>query len=351
MTGIVTEVKYTDTDSELLYSIKVKTNIGSGKSQVERIVFPLDTNVKRTPVVGEMVYLVPRVSSDSSATASKPKLYYTSPVSLQKNVNHNAIPKGYTTIKTGGADTGDYASAAAGNANASSTSAFSFDFGFEEVKDVSGLQPFSGDVIVEGRFGQTIRLGYTPSNAQTTQSPSWTGDSTSPISIFRNTQNTSGWNKFVIEDVNEDDTSLYMTSKQKISLSQAHPFSLGVKPANLHGDPQFLVNSDRVLLNAKKDRVILAGTADVNISTPAWKAAMDNMFTQIDEIKNELDSLNSAVNSFANALTGGGLVPPPPPSGGPNVLLGAQSGVLVAKTSTIKGKIAKITTELNLMKQ
>ena len=76
MTGIVTEVKYTDTDSELLYSIKVKTNIGSGKSQVERIVFPLDTNVKRTPVVGEMVYLVPRVSSDSS---------------LQLQVNQNYI--------------------------------------------------------------------------------------------------------------------------------------------------------------------------------------------------------------------------------------------------------------------
>jgi len=142
-----------------------------------------------------------------------------------------------------------------------------------------------------------------------------------------------------------------MTSKQKISLSQAHPFSLGVKPANLFGDPQVLVNSDRVLLNAKRDRVILAGTEDVNISTPAWKAAMDNMFTQIDEIKNELDALNNAVNSFASALTGGGLVPPPPPSGGPNVLLGAQSGVLTGKTSGIKAKIAKITTELNLMKQ
>ena len=76
--AIVREVNLQDTDSELLYSIKVKTNIGSGKSQVERIAFPLDTNIKRTPVVGEMVYLVPRVSSDSSSPdASKPILYYT----------------------------------------------------------------------------------------------------------------------------------------------------------------------------------------------------------------------------------------------------------------------------------
>ena len=155
-------------------------------------------------------------------------------------------------------------------------------------------------------------------------------------------------NKFVIEDVNEDDTSLYMTSKQKISLSQAHPFSLGVTPANLHGDPQVLINSERVLLNAKKDRVILAGTEDVNISTPAWKAAMDNMFTQIDEIKNELDALNNAVLSFASGTASGGVTPG---GGAPNPVLGAQSGALAGKAGGIKGKIAKITAELNLMKQ
>ena len=104
-----------------------------------------------------------------------------------------------------------------------------------------------------------------------------------------------------------------------------------------------------MLLNAKKDRVILAGTADVNISTPAWKAAMDNMFTQIDEIKNELDALNSAVNQFASS---GAVEMYVQLTGGPNGLLGAQCGAgLVEQTSTIKGKIAKITTELNLMKQ
>ena len=123
---------------------------------------------------------------------------------------------------------------------------------------------------------------------------------------------------------------------------------MGVKPANLFGDPQVLVNSDRVLLNAKRDRVILAGTEDVNISTPAWKAAMDNMFTQIDEIKNELDALNNAVNAFASSGGTGNVSSGP---GIPNAPLAAAGGVLAGKTSGIKAKIAKITTELNLMKQ
>ena len=348
MTGIVIEVKYTDNDGENLYGIKVRTNLNIGKTQIERFAWPLDTNIKRTPVVGEMVYLISRVSADSSALKKRAKLYYTTPISLQRNVNHNAIPKAQTTIKSAGGDSNDYQATAAGNPNASSTSPFKFEYGFEEVKDLSAIQPFTGDVLLEGRFGQSIRLGYTPSGTQTTQNPSWTGDSTSPITILRNTQNSSGWNKFVIEDVNEDDTSLYMTSKQKISLSQAHPFSLGVTPANLHGDPQVLINSERVLLNAKKDRVILAGTEDVNISTPAWKAAMDNMFTQIDEIKNELDALNNAVNSFASSGAAGNVSSAPTI---PNAPLAAAGGVLVGKTSGIKAKIAKITTELNLMKQ
>ena len=347
MQGIVKEVIYKDSDSENLYSILVQYNTGA-KATREEFAFPLDTNIKRVPVIGEVVTLVKGMSSDSSPNVAKPQYYFTTPISLQKNINHNALPKGYSKLSGGGANADNYSDVAAGNPNASSTKPFSFDFGFEEVSDVSALQPFSGDILIEGRFGQSIRQGYTPSGTQTTQTPSWTGDSTSPITILRNTQNKSGWNTFVIEDVNEDDTSLYMTSKQKISLSQAHPFSLGVKPGNIFGDPQVLVNSDRVLLNAKRDRVILAGTEDVNISTPAWKAAMDNMFTQIDEIKNELDALNNAVNAFASSGGTGNVSSGP---GIPNAPLAAAGGVLAGKTSGIKAKIAKITTELNLMKQ
>ncbi len=346
-TGLVTEVKLQDSDTDLLYSIKVNVNSSAGRTVIEKTAYPLDTNIKKVPVVGEMVYIINERGPESNALANRSRLYYVTPLSLQRNINHNALPKGFVQLDGSGANSGDYAAASAGNPNASSTKPFNFEFGFEEVAGVSSIQPFSGDVIVEGRFGQSIRLGYTPSGANTTQNPSWKGDSTSPITIIRNTQNSSGWNKYVIEEVDDDDTSLYMTSKQKISLSQAHPFSLGVKPANLWGDPQFMVNSDRVLLNAKSDRVILAGTADVNISTPAWKAAMDNMFTQIDEIKNELNALNNAVSGFATSGALGNVCSPPGVPNGP--LLGA-GGQLKGQCTGIQARIANITTELNLMK-
>ena len=54
-----------------------------------------------------------------------------------------------------------------------------------------------------------------------------------------------------------------MTSKQKIVLPK-HPFS--GKPGNIFGDPKVLVNSDRVLLNAKE--IESSWEQDVNIPTP-----------------------------------------------------------------------------------
>ena len=176
MRAIVKEIIYKDTESELLYSIKVARNVGGVKTEQNLIAFPLDTNIKRIPVVGEVVSLITDTSPSSSPNKSKPIYYYSHITSLQKNINHNALPQGQAQLKGTGGSTADYQAASAGNPNASSTKPFSFEAGFEEVKGVSALQPFTGDILLEGRFGQSIRLGYTPSgNTETTQSPSWTG--------------------------------------------------------------------------------------------------------------------------------------------------------------------------------
>ena len=55
MDAIVRELIYKDTEPELLYSIKVSRNIRGLKTERFEIAFPLDTNIKRIPVVGEMV--------------------------------------------------------------------------------------------------------------------------------------------------------------------------------------------------------------------------------------------------------------------------------------------------------
>ena len=79
MQGIVKEVIYKDSDSENLYSILVQYNTGA-KATREEYAFPLDTNIKRVPVIGEVVTLVKGMSSDSSPNVAKPQYYFTTKV-------------------------------------------------------------------------------------------------------------------------------------------------------------------------------------------------------------------------------------------------------------------------------
>ena len=108
MQGIVKEIIYKDSNSEALYSILVQFNASGQKSQREQMLFPLDTNIKRVPVVGEAVNLIKGMSSDSSPNIAKPQYYFTTPISLQKNINHNALPKGQSTLMSGGANGDSY---------------------------------------------------------------------------------------------------------------------------------------------------------------------------------------------------------------------------------------------------
>ena len=78
---------------------------------------------------------------------------------------------------------------------------------------------------------------------------------TKPITIIRNHQEEGGWNKFVIEDVDKDDSSIYLTSGQKI-----------INSLKLTGysDKGIFMNSGRIHLNARDESIILS-SKDIQI--------------------------------------------------------------------------------------
>lgn len=300
---------------------------------------PLDTNSRKIPILGEQVYIVVANSDEASNSSQATKNYYTSVVGIQNNVNHNALPN-LTTIEDGGSP--NFSQVSNGIPLATSNdSSVDLGIGFEEVSNVSQLQPFLGDVIQEGRFGQSIRFGYTPNGVLrdsnqikgATIKPSWSAsDPKSPITIIRNGAGTSnGYNKFVIEDVNEDDSSIWLGSKQTISLKPSNKFTLGVLPPSNYKSPQIVLNSDRIILNSKSDSVLISGGKSVNVSTPNWKADMDTIFTQLEAITDALIQLAPQLTGAAN---GGGPIPTV-----------QAAGPQLASTA------AGIKTQLQLMKQ
>ncbi len=304
----------------------------SSKSQ--RIVAkPLNINSKNIPVVGEYVCIQKAPSDKLSPIGSGQSVfYYSDPISLQGNVNNNILEN--AAKLEGNVVGGDYESTSLGIPNPSTPSnSDKKNKEFTEVSNLSQLQPYAGDIIYEGRFGQSIRFGYTPTRAESNISPSWKStDPKSPITIIRNGAGESrGYNKFVIEDINKDDSSIWLGSKQTIGLTPSNSFTLGVTPTNLYKNPQIVLNSDRIVLNSKSDSVLISGDKSVNVSTPNWKADMDVIFSQLESITNALLQLAPAIT----AATAGPFPVPSLATAGPKLL----------------STITQVKTQLTLMKQ
>jgi len=348
--GTVENIVLDDKDSEKLYKIFVATTTGLTGNTIEA--YPLDMTSKKIPVIGEQVVVVLGSNADAnSQKRSSTRNYYISTVGIQSNINHNALPKLNSKSSVG---LGNIDGAFAGvSAQSSVDSPHDFGNGFVELKNLSQLQPYLGDVIFEGRFGQSIRFGYTPRNTKRTNSlvsgatiePSWTSPRPeAPITIIRNGVGFSrGYNKFIVEDINRDDSSLYLTSQQKLQI-KTRPFSIGVVPSGIYQNPQAVLNSDRVLINSKKDSVLISGEKGVYVSTPSWKADMDKMFTQIDELKKQVQEINTALTQLGPALQAAAN------GGGPIPTLVAIAPNIISSTAKVTGQLVKITTELQLMK-
>ena len=163
---------------------------------------PLFTNLIQYPVLEEVVLILTAPSIGLNDDPQSQTFYYLSTVGLWNSIHHNAFP-----------DINNFS----GDLNFGNT--------FKEKSNVRNLLPEEGDILVEGRWGNSIRFSST--TAQKTQNNSWSsqGEIGSPITIIRNKQsevdiNPSPWVP-VYEDINYDGSSIYLCSGQDIPLEYA----------------------------------------------------------------------------------------------------------------------------------
>ena len=258
--GVVEKVNLKDNDVNKLYSITVVTPKSLNKGE---ICFPIDANIKRIPIIGETVVIVTGIGAETAGGSTDPVMYYIPSISLQKNISNNALPGGSVSKKSKGTST-SYSQASAGTPNTSGgNEEHDYGAGFTEPDKVNPLQPFLGDVLLEGRFGHSLRFGYTPSGAETSKEPSWSSPTdTDPITILSNGRKRfTRYNKFVIESIDDDLSSIYLTSSQKISIktSQKKLGSVNQSPQSGYTAPTVIITSDRILLNSKEDYIVLSG--------------------------------------------------------------------------------------------
>ena len=131
---------------------------------------------------------------------------------------------------------------------------------FERKLTIKPLRSAEGDLIIEGRFGNSIRFG---SNQET-------GRPTIKMRVEQSPDTPEGFINQTTEDINNDGSSVWLSSGGQIQLIPAtneekdiHLISDKTKPQSFDGR-QIILASDRIVWNAKRNELMGFSKKDIN---------------------------------------------------------------------------------------
>jgi hypothetical protein len=258
------------------------------------VAYPLHSNIKHFPLPNEVVEITSALSNAEDNYAKNDKMtagihrkYYTTVVNVWNHPHQNAYS--FFMNSTPPIQNKDYEQTQNGNTSVKISTPVDINLGstFKE-RNVSPLLPFEGDIIYEGRWGNSIRLGSTVKSGlgfifgrRSVYDNNWSTSGTNgdPIFIIKNSTryNLSGSSYPIIEDINKDESSIYLTSTQNVPINVARAdytsydnsgYSPPSNPKEYKGS-QILLNSGRLVFNAKSDHILLSAGGSINLNTPS----------------------------------------------------------------------------------
>ena len=273
---------------------------------------PLFPQLKNFPLINETVLIFSFPNRNINKYSNIKGYYYLNPVNLWNHPHHNAFPDVFKSEPTN-AQNADYESIQGGQVrrirdNSSEIELNSPEVGgtFVEKSNIHPILSFAGDNIFEGRFGNSIRLGNT-SKSKSIYNNNWsnTGENGDPITIIRNGQNPNsgeeGWIP-VTENVNNDLSSIYLTSTQQIPLSTDFPDfpALNKNPESLseYSKNQIILSSGRLVFNSKGDSIFLSSNKSISLNASediALFSRNSNITLQGKEVKLGEKSANEPI--------------------------------------------------------
>ena len=236
---------------------------------------PLFPNHSTIPVNNEIVYIISLPNSNIQSNVNDIAYYYFQPINIWNSTHHNAIPDPINNKSLPESQQQDYQQTEIGVVRRVTDNSTEIDLGetFKEKLDIKNLQPFEGDVIHQGRWGQSLRFGSTVNNAKISNTWSKDGNNGDPITIIRNGQHNDGNDPWVpqVEDINKDDSSIYITSTQKLPIEVASDSyksynDAPIYPSQYNGN-QIILNSGRLLFNSKEDSILLTSKKSINLNS------------------------------------------------------------------------------------
>ena len=273
----VNSIDQEGTGNDGAISVEVLVEVGSSTSNIIPNVLPLFPNIKTYPLVNEVVMVVALANSDFQNNFNRLTYYYINPINLWNSQETNPLPLPTQNTKSASQNKG-YLETEAGNPNkpdSQENTTFKPGTYFTEKGTVNPLYAFEGDTIIEGRFGNSLRLGNTVPNNIASLNNNWsvTGSLGDPITIISNGLHSESPSfNSITEDINLDKSSIYLTSTQQIPVvvsSKNDYLSYTTQPTSPseYIGKQAIINSGRILFNSTQDHILLSSAKSINLNT------------------------------------------------------------------------------------
>jgi hypothetical protein len=172
------------------------------------VVLPLKPNITQVPLVGEQVVVMEYNGQH----------YYTDIINKRRSSVHNAIGEGNKKV---------------GNT-------------FKINNDVKRIKLREGDLVFEGRFGNSINLSSDTNN--------------NPLIKIRAGQRTdyNSLNSVISEEINKDKSSIYLSTGEKIKVKGVGKLGDEIVTGN-----SIVINSDKLLFNSRDGDVKVRASKDI----------------------------------------------------------------------------------------
>jgi hypothetical protein len=257
-----THPEYSPTDGYNVGSAKLRilSVDHSVSSELLNWAYPLDFELQQLPLLGELVIAHKILGS----------FFYSRRVPLAHRVQENGMLKLNEAME---ARRTNILSSKIINNKDFTIQSHKFGEYFKPDSRVRPLKHFEGDTIFQGRMGHSIRFGASQMEPGSKK--------LAPNIIIRTGQAKDAETEYVtrdsvfgltIEDINKDASSIWMTSDQTVNylpnVDEIGSFNRSIlKPTQKFDKAQVLVNSDRVVLNSKREHILLYSSDEIYLNS------------------------------------------------------------------------------------
>ncbi len=211
--------------------VSLRQTLDSGNA-LNTLVYPISPHIIQYPLKGEVV----------NVASYEGKLFYSNPLNLLGRVNMNRLPE---RLGEG-------------------------EVLLSRLKFNRKVYPNQGDLIIQGRFGQNIRMGsdagvrYAKPNLKISVGQGYNQK------LLRDKDSDTSYPH--IEDINNDEASIWITTNEHIPIKMKPGIS-GDKSKNTQGSEDQLdltslitLNADGIIFNSKRSKIHMFSNTKVNIS-------------------------------------------------------------------------------------